>query len=256
MILMPTSNDLRRLQIDGCILSAHQPEFLPWLGYISKASMADVYFILDHIQFGKELFQNRNKIRIKSDRGWQWLTVPVRNTKKHLINWKDVKIDNTQNWKQKHLNSIKYSYSKTKYFDKIYNEIEKIYLKKYTFMIDLNTVFMKYAFKQFDINIPIYKTSELIAQGYNIKGQKSDLIINLCKIVNAKTFIFGSYGRDYIEKEKFVKNNIVYLFQNFEHPVYKQYHGNMISNMCFLDYLFNCGTKEVNFKLKSTGDIE
>ena len=59
------SNDKRRLDVPGIILTAHQPEFLPWLGYISKAAMADVYFILDTVQYVKDVFQNRNKIRVK-----------------------------------------------------------------------------------------------------------------------------------------------------------------------------------------------
>ena len=254
---IPISKDPRRLNsINSVILSAHQPEFLVWLGYISKAAMADCYMILDHVQYGKELFQNRNKIRIKSDKGWQWLTVPVQGTKDHLLNWSKVVIVDNNKWKQKHLNSIRYSYSRTLHFDEIYNEIEEIYLDDWWYLTDLNRAFIQYAFKKFQIKIPIYSTEELITHGYDISGQKSDLIINMCKAVNAKTFVFGARGRNYIEKEKFVKNNIVYLFQNFEHPVYKQYHGDFIPNMCFLDVLFNYGNNAINILPKSTGDID
>ena len=59
------SDDLRRYDFSDLILVAHQPEFLPWLGFISKASMGDAFFILDTVQFRKEGAANRNKIRKK-----------------------------------------------------------------------------------------------------------------------------------------------------------------------------------------------
>ena len=59
--------------------------------------MADVYFILDSVQYVKDVFQNRNKIRIKQGDGWQWLNIPVLGARTHLTQWKDVRIDNSQN---------------------------------------------------------------------------------------------------------------------------------------------------------------
>ena len=51
MIKIIHSTDQRRLEADGIVLTAHQPEFMPWLGYISKAVIGDVYFVLDSVQF-------------------------------------------------------------------------------------------------------------------------------------------------------------------------------------------------------------
>ena len=79
------SQDPRRLPLEGKILVAHQPECMPWLGNISKAAMGDVYFILDTVQFVKEHWQSRNKIRIHGVRGWQWLSIPLKDVNKHLI---------------------------------------------------------------------------------------------------------------------------------------------------------------------------
>ena len=63
--------------------------------------MGDVYFILDTIQFKKETFQNRNKIRIKNERGQQWLTIPLINAKKQVMDWPEIKIYNKDNWEIK-----------------------------------------------------------------------------------------------------------------------------------------------------------
>ena len=255
MIKITPSTDQRRLEADGIVLTAHQPEFMPWLGYISKAAMGDAYFVLDSVQYVKDVFQNRNKIRIKSDAGWQWLTVPVLSVKNHLLDWCDVRIDNSQNWKTKHLNGIYYSYAKADYFGVIYSDIEKIYQKDCDFLIDFVTHIREYVFEKFNIHVPVYRTTDLIKQGYDISGQKTDLIISMCNVIEANNFVFGAQGRTYIEKEKFHNAGIQFYFQNFEHPKYNQVHGSFISNMSFIDLLFNYGDESVNILNKSKGDL-
>ena len=247
------STDCRRVNLPKPILVAHQPEFLPWLSYISKATMGDVYFIVDTVQFKKETFQNRNKIRIKNEQGWQWLTIPLVSAKKQVMDWPEIKIDSNDNWKKKHLNSIRLSYGKTPYFNEIYSELEKIYYDfEGEFLVEFVVSITKYAFNKFNINIPVYRTSELKKLGYNLDGEKSDLAINMCKVVQAKSFIFGQYGRRYIEKEKFLNNNIEFAFQKFNHPVYSQMHGEFISQMSFIDLLFNHGEESINILKNST----
>ena len=245
------SKDWRRINLPEPILAAHQPEFLPWLGYISKATMCDVYFILDTVQFRKKYFQNRNKIRNKN-KGWQWLTIPVLTKGNYMMNLSEIKINNKTKWKRKHLNAIKISYGKTPYFDQIYSELEKIYYGfEGEFLIEFVISMIKYAFHKFDINIPIYRTSEIKNLGIKLDGQKSDLIINMCKICGAKSYIFGAEGRNYIEKEKFSTNNIEHVFQRFDHPQYLQTYNEFIPKMSFLDLLFNHGSKSIEILKKS-----
>jgi|ETNvirenome_6_85_1030632.scaffolds.fasta_scaffold03802_6 hypothetical protein len=258
MIPIKKSLDDRRFDVGGITLSAHQPEFLPWLGYVSKATMADVYFILDSVQYVKDVFQNRNKIRIKQDEGWQWLNIPVKKVGGHLLNWKDVRIDNNQNWKTKHLNALSRSYSKTANFNSLFGELEKLYFDDEEFLLDFIVKVSKFVLNKFEVNIPIYRTSELIERGYDIGGNKSELIVNMCKVVEADNFIFGSFGgRNYIDRKIFIDNNINFFFQNFNHPIYRQTHGDFIPNMSSIDLLFNYNTKEaIKILGKSTGDKE
>ena len=127
-------------------------------------------------------------------------------------------------------------------------------------MIDGEVVDIKtasgYAFKKFNINVPIYRTSKLIKKGYNINGSKTDLILSMCKSANAKTFVFGPDGKKYIEKEKFSNKNINYIFQKFTHPEYKQKYQGFESHMSFIDVLFNHGDKSKNILGKIEYDTE
>ena len=256
-IKVKKSKDRRRADLPEPVLVAHQPEFLPWLSYISKATMGDIYFILDTVQFEKEDFQNRNKIRINNSPGWQWLTIPVLQGKKKLINLSEIKINDKVKWQRKHLNSIKISYGKTPYFDEIYPELEKIYNNfNGELLIEFVISLTKYAFNKFDINIPIYRTSELKNLGFELDGQKTDLAIEMCKAVNAKSFVFGQYGHAYIEKEKFYNHNIKAVFQKFDHPTYSQNYDEFIPKMSFIDLLFNHGNNSVGILKKSNYEKE
>lgn len=247
--------NLNRVDLPYPILVAHQPEFMPWLGNLAKASMGDVYYILDSVQYVNGVFQNRNKIRIKSESGWQWLCVPIKHSSGKLQMWNEVEIDNSQPWKRKHLNSIKLSYGKTPYFDTIYPEIVELYNSfQGDALIDFNVHIIKYAFKKFNINVPIYRTSQIPG----ITGQKSDLIRTMCDSCNANTFVFGTMGTTYIDWTKFEKwagqtsnDKPIAVFQKFKHPTYTQYHGDFVSNMSFIDALFNCGSQSENLIINS-----
>ena len=58
------------------IVTIHQPQYLPWLGYFDKINRADIIVLLDNVQYKKNEWQNRN--HIKTANGWQWVTVPVK----------------------------------------------------------------------------------------------------------------------------------------------------------------------------------
>ena len=110
--------------------------------------------------------------------------------------------------------------------------------------------------KKYNVNIPIYQVSKLIEMGYDIRGSKSELIVNMCKVAKADNFIFGSIGKTYMDKQIFKENNINYYFQNFKHPKYKQMHGEFISHMSSIDLMFNHGEDSIKILDKSKGDDE
>ena len=86
------------------VVSIHQPAYLPWLGYMDKVLKSGTFVYLDTVQIGKNSFSYRNKI--KTPQGSTWLTVPLK-MKGHMSNViKDVRIDNSQQWRKKHLKNI------------------------------------------------------------------------------------------------------------------------------------------------------
>lgn len=237
------SNDPRRADLPGRILVAHQAEFMPWLGYVSKAAMGDVFLILDDTQFKKKYFENRNKIRFSNADGWLWLATSVKSGG-NLQNMLDVEFDNLK-WINKHLKTIQISYSKTKHFDEIYTEIEQIYHSiNSNKLVEFNIALILYAFKKFKISIPVIRVSELKNKGFNIDGKSTEMVLSLCKSVNADILVAGKSGKDYLCQERFKAEKIQLVYQEFHHPIYKQYHGQFLPYMSFIDILFNHGNEK------------
>ena len=150
------------------IIAGHQPEYLPYIGLICKAIKADVFVLVDHVQYGKKQFQNRNRIRTSDGKdGWIWLTVPVITRNKLLQKICDVKIDNKLNWAKKHLKSIQYAYNGSPFFKEYIPFFQEIYSKKWDKLEDLDQAILRAIFKMLDVDVKIIKSSD-----YNIAGEK------------------------------------------------------------------------------------
>lgn len=220
------------------IITAHQPNYIPWLGFFHRMANVDKFIILDNVQFTKNLFMQRNKI--KTANGVLMLTVPVKAKIDTLI--KDVLIDNSQNWQKRHWLSIKYNYNKSQYWEYLSQDLEEIYSREWIKLFDLNMEMIKLVRSKLKINTELIIASEL-NQAF---GQKTNLLVNLCKHLNAKTFFSGSGSKSYIIPEEFIKNNINLIFQDYKHPVYSQRLGEFISHLFILDLLFNCGPDSID----------
>lgn len=216
------------------ILTAHQPVYLPWLGLFHKIYLADEFCIFDIVQYQKKDYNNRNKI--KTHDGAIWLSVPVE-SKNHLDKLIcDVRIiDN--GWNRKHFKSIQLAYQRSQYFERYIGEVEKIFMhQKYDFLCDLNADILRFMLRALDIDRPIVKASD-----FEFVGKKSDLVLDMCRVLGADTYIFGAQGANYADRNSFAENGIKLYFQNYKHPNYQQLHGTFEPYMSALDLIFNEG---------------
>ena len=216
------------------ILTAHQPSYLPWLGFFDKLSMADEFVYLDQVQYQPEDFNNRNKI--KTTQGAQWLSVPVLRKGYLEKTIADIYINKNIPWTRKHWKSIELAYSKAPFFDKYAGPLKNIYSRSWDRLIDLNAELTKLLMGELGISMRWHRASSL-----EIRGNKHWLILDLCRKLGADTFIFGAQGRNYVDVEVFNKAGISVLFQDYEHPTYTQINGGFLPNMSVIDLLFNCG---------------
>ena len=211
-----------------------QPTYLPWLGYFDLIKNSDTFVFLDHVNFSKQSWQQRNKIRDKN--GLITLTVPVHKPKHDENSINKILIDNLKIPHIKHLKSFKACYGKAKNFKIIFDELEKIYNKEHKFLVDLNLNLIKYGCKKLKIDSKIQYSSQM-----SIKGKKIEGIIEICKKTNSNIYLSPVGASDYMKNNTiFTENKINLKYQNYDHPVYNQMGcNNFISHLSFIDYLFN-----------------
>lgn len=227
------------------IITIHQPEHLIWLGLVRKIHDADVFVIMDSVQYSHGNVQNRNKIKTRD--GWEWLTVP---TAKHSLNTriKDVEISYAVDWTKKYLNAIRTNYGSAKYFGIYFPEIEKIILKKHKMLVDLNIELLMFVLESFSVtDKKIMKLSDLDVG--NPKGG-SDIILAICKKIGSDHYLAGSGGKAYMKLDDFEREDIRVTFHEFHHPVYTQLHEPFLPYMSSIDLLFNYGpeARDILFK--------
>ncbi len=216
------------------ILSAHQPAYLPWLGYFEKIARADVFVFMDTVQFEKNSFINRN--RIKTPQGAQWLTVPVK-TRGHLAaTLRSTEIDETQRWRDKHLRSIAVNYRRAAHFARCFPKLEQLLRLPENSLAELCWRHMRFWLEEFGVDTRAVRASEL-----PVTGTKSGLVLAYCRHLGATRYISGTLGRDYLLESEFIAAGVSVEFQEYSHPTYPQLWGQFLPQMSVVDAWMNCG---------------
>ena len=199
------------------LVAIHQPNFAPWLGYFDRMLRADLFVLLDHVQFERRNYQNRALIRLEDDT--KWLTVPVvqLSQKETII---DKMVDNPADtsgprwWGPNHFNTLKYAYRKAPYFAMYAPRLREILETRWERLVDLNIASLEFVREALGITTPMVRSSTL-----DPEGQKSGLLLDVCQKVGARAFFGGMGGsREYLDKEAFAAANMGVEWQEFTHP--------------------------------------
>ena len=223
------------------IVAAHQPNYVPYLGYFQKMFDCDIFVYLDSLEYSRGGFGARN--RIKTAKGVEYLTIPISISKNGK--YTDVKFADLR-WKTKHLKTIKTNYSKAKYFSEIFKLYESAISTEGTF-VDININLIETFANYLNINNRRIRLSEILFDF----GHKSELIIDICNKLGASVYLSGAGAKVYNDEELFNRNGIKLTYVTYECPIYNQLWGNFEANLSILDYLFNCGNHIFNNKLRN-----
>lgn len=230
------------------LVTIHQPEHLPWLGFFNKADQADILVLLDTVQFRKNYFQNRN--RILTSNGPSWLTVPVL-MKGHISRTiKDMEIDCKQEWHCKHWRSIEVNYCKHKFFRDYGHFFKETYKRPWHLLAELNEHVIRFFFEALGIKTKIVRASDL-----GVSGSSSDLLLDICLKMKADAYLAGQSAQDYLDETIFLDKGIEIVHHKFNHPEYAQRGQNaFVSHLSTLDLIMNAGGESIYIIRSGSGD--
>lgn len=213
----------------------HQPDFLSYLGFFHRFLNADMWVVLDTVQYvsgTSRSWQNRDKI--KTAHGEKWITVAVQKApvgtaiQEILLSESD--------WRKDNLNLVHNSYSKAIYYDEIMPSIKSLYMYECRRLVEFNLKSTEILMDLFGIKI---KT--VLASSLNPGGKSNTLLVDILQKVNVDKYLSGVGAKAYFDPVPFADAGIEVIWQDFKHPVYPQLYGGFIPYLSSVDLLFNCG---------------
>jgi len=210
-------------------VAIHQPHYLPWLGYLAKWAAADLFVFLDTVQYEKNGWQNRN--RIKTAAGPQWLTVPVRARLGMSI--AEVTIDADQPWARRHLRALELAYGRAASWGRHAESVRAFYAEPWRELGALAVANARWLASAVGIVTPSRLASELEVTATD----PTERLVELCRAVGATTYLAGRDGVQYMDLKRFQQAGIEVRAQKYAHPVYPQLHGEFVPSLSGLDLL-------------------
>jgi WbqC-like protein len=222
-----------------------QSNYIPWKGYFDLINMVDEFVFFDEVQYTKNDWRNRNKI--KTSQGAQWLTIPV---KQKSLNQKICETEIVvPNWNQKHWRAIQLNYSNTSNFNEYREIFEKLYL-------DCNEMYLSevnYKFIEVINRILGIKTKIRWSTEFDLAEERTEKILGICKDCNASIYLSGPAAKGYLNEELIKKNNIDIKWMDYNgYSEYKQLSPPFEHEVTILDLIFNEGPNACKY-MKSFG---
>jgi WbqC-like protein family len=214
-------------------VAIHQPQYLPWLGYLAKWAAADLFVFLDTVQYEKNGWQNRN--RIKTAEGPRWLTVPVRSRFGTRI--ADVAIDTEQPWAARHLRALESAYGAAPYWRAWCEPLASLYSQPADRLVPVVMASAELIARAIGVAAPARLASTLAVD----HDEPTERLIALCRAVGGDTYLAGGHGARYMDAKRFADAGIRVLYQAYSHPVYAQQHGDFVPFLSSVDLLLMHG---------------
>jgi hypothetical protein len=223
--------------VSALVVSAHQPNFAPWVGFFDKMVHSDVLVLLDTVQFTKRSYQNR--ARLKGPGGPQWLTIPVLTKGRYDQATRAVEIDESRDWRTAHPRTLRGLLAKAPHRDQVLDLVEPLYAdEKLTGLSDFTTALLQAVVDRFAIRTRLVLASELDAP-----GAASRLMLDCTLAAGGGVYLSGPTGRDYLEPAMFEESGVELRYHRFTPFEYPQQFGAFSPGLSCLDYLANVGLR-------------
>jgi hypothetical protein len=217
-------------------VAIHQSQYIPWAPYFRKIATADIFVVLDEVQYQKNGVQNRNMVRNKKEAFW--LTIPVTGHLSDRIS--DKKLSDKER-SEKHWKSLVTAYAHAPYWDQYRNGLEDLYKGQYSTLGEVNGRFLDFMIEQLRIDTKIVRMSDM-----DVDSAKSDLILDICTALGATAYLSGVGGKAYLDESSFSDAGITIEYAEPVQPAYKQFNGDFISGLSMLDMMLNVDVSEIN----------
>lgn len=211
-----------------------QSNYIPWKGYFDLIHDADLFIFYDDLQYTKNDWRNRN--RVKAASGAEWMTIPVGADNNRLIC--DVEIRDST-WQKKHWKTLQHNYGACPHFARYRAFFEDFFLsRRWTMLSDLN----QFLIRHIAVEFLCIKAEFQDSRRYALSGQKQERLLELVTSVGSERYISGPAAKNYIHPQRFEDAGVELVWKDYSgYPEYRQRFPPFEHGVSIVDLLFNVG---------------
>lgn len=228
------------------VIAAHQPNYIPYLGFFYKIYKCEKFIFVDNVQFSNQNGITHHRNTIKTPNGAELIRIPIKKSMDCMIN--QVEINNSNNWIEKNLKTLFVNYKKAPYFNEVYDWYEDMLSCEYEKLVDLNIDIIRSICNKMGINREFYVNSD-----YSTSGAKQDLVLDIMREYKGNVYYSGTGASAYLCESQFQENGLNLVFSDYKPVQYKQQWRDFVPNLSIIDYLFNCGFVNPFIEMQSNG---
>jgi WbqC-like protein family len=222
-----------------------QSNYIPWKGYFDLINSVDKFILYDSVQYTRRDWRNRN--RIKTPHGVQWLTIPVQVKGKYFQAIKDTLVSGDE-WRGEHWARLQHSYARSPHFNDFRDHFESLYLAaRHPLLIDINRQWIEVICANLGIRTPLARSED-----YRLTSPSpTERLLEICLQEGAVEYLSGPVAREYLDEDAFRRAGVQVHWMDYSgYPEYPQLHGPFDHAVSVLDLLFMTGPRAPTY-LKS-----
>lgn len=236
-------------------IAALQPGYLPWLGFFEQVYHVDLFVVYDMVSYSPRSWRNRN--RIKTPNGPVYLTVPVIGGGPDFPLIRDVQVDNRHQWTRTHYGQVRYNYARAPFFSSYDPYFSELYSRSWDSLVELDMELIRFFVQELKIKTELVLASKAgVEESFQqSEGEKSvqNRAIFVCQFFGGDELYNGNAGKTLYSPQAFESHGIRLTFQEYQHPVYSQLHGEFVPYLSVIDLMMNHGPDSLSVL---TGDKE
>lgn len=229
-----------------------QPYFFPYIGYFQLMNLCDEFIVFDTAQYIKKGWINRNRI-LHPEGTPTYVNVPIQKFKSNTL-IKDILIDNKADWKQSIISRLQQYYKNAPYKEQVITFVDKCLREEFIFLSELNIHILKETCDYLNINCRITSLSKSDFE-YEDATAPDEWGLNICKALNAKTYINAPGGILFFDKNKYIKEHIEIKFINPTLNRYIQNCETFIPGLSIIDVMMFNSVEDIQKMLLSYEEI-
>jgi hypothetical protein len=219
-----------------------QSSYIPWRGYFDIIGLVDEFILYDVVQFTKRDWRNRN--RIKTPAGAQWLTIPVVTAGAFHQKIANARIADPS-WAAKHWRRLTHAYARAPFFAMYRDRFAELYARCEGLgsLSEVNRTLIEAVAADLGLHTRITEAAQ-----YPSDGDRNGRLVTLCRALGATTYVSGPSARAYLDADRFREAGIEIEYMDYSgYRPYPQLHGPFEPSVSVLDLLFNVGPEATKY---------